>query len=136
MCGEYKGPERREFLRCGHKRSMKYSTINIIKDKDFASELINAMSKNLSASGILFITNATKVPDISSLLVLDLDYKTANICREIEERILILENKLIGRVVRIEDNEDGTCGIGVAFVTKTDPLSKDIQNIEDLIKRC
>jgi hypothetical protein len=40
--------------------------------------------------------------------VLDLDYKTATICKEIEERVLILGNKRIGRVVRIEDNEDGT----------------------------
>ena len=136
MTKGYKGQEKREFLRCDFNKPLKYNTINIVKDKSFATNLISAISKNLSASGILFVTNITSVPDISSLLVLDLDYKTVNICKEIEDRVLILENKLIGRVVRIEDNEDGTCGIGVAFVTKTDPISKDISNIEDLIKRC
>ena len=136
MSEEFQGKDRREFLRQVYTKPIRYSTINVITDKNFASQLTNAISKNLSASGILFITNLGKVPDISSLLVLDLDYKTANICKEIEKRALIVGNKLLGRVVRIEDNEDGTCGIGVAFIRKSDPLLKDIKSIEDLVKKC
>jgi hypothetical protein len=66
---------------------------------------------------------------------MDLDYETVSICNEIEDRVLILDNKLIGRVVRLEDNQDGTCGVGVAFIKKSDPLMKGIKNLQDLIKR-
>ena len=50
---------------------------------------------------------------------------------EIEKRALITNNKLLGRVTRIEDNGDGTCGVGVAFVTKSDRLSEDVKNITE-----
>jgi hypothetical protein len=135
MANIYKGPERREFLRCDFNKPVKYSTVNVVKDQNFTTGLADAISKNLSASGIYFITKVGKVPDISSLLVLDLDYKTATICKEIEERVLILGNKLIGRVVRIEDNEDGTCGIGVAFVKKSDADTKEVKDIENILTK-
>lgn len=129
---EYKGKDRRKFLRYSYSKPMKFGVIDTLKDKTLLNGLMDAISKNLSASGILFITNVNTVPNISSLLALDLDYKTVNICSEIESSALILKNKVIGRVVRIEDNEDGTCDIGVAFVRKTDPLMKDLKSLENL----
>ena len=123
------GRDKREFLRYSYNKPLKYSTVNVINDRDFISKLTDAISKNLSASGILFITNVGKIPDISSIIVLDLDFRTTNVCQEIEKRALILNNKLVGRVVRIEDNEDGTFGVGVAFIKKSDNLSKDIATL-------
>ena len=131
----FKGPERRKFLRADFTKPLKYSTINIVKEKNIAMGLAEAMTKNLSASGILFITNTAKAPDISTLLVMDLDYRTATICREIDNSVLLMGNKLVGKVVRIEDNEDGTCGVGVAFVTKADPIAKDIKEFENIISK-
>ncbi|MFH1996991.1 MAG: PilZ domain-containing protein [Candidatus Omnitrophota bacterium] len=113
---------RREFLRFDYNEPIKYNVISEVKEKSFSTEIMRAITKNLSASGILFITNVGKQPNISSLLVLDLDYKTTNICREIEDSALVLGNKLIGKVVRIEDNEDGTCAVGVAFIKKADSI--------------
>ena len=134
MAEDFRGREKREFLRYSYKKPLKYNIINVLKNKHFSPEFIGAISRNLSASGIFFVTDVEEVPNISSLLVMDLDYQTANICKEVEERALILNNKLIGRVVRIEDNEDGTYGIGVAFITRSNPLSKELQtNIESLI---
>ena len=134
MAEEYTNKEKREFLRYDYGKPIDYSTIESPRNQKFSAEHIQAMSKNLSTSGLLFITKVKKVPNISSLLVLDLDIRTAAICQEIETHALIIDNKLLARVVRIEDNEDGTCGVGVAFVTKADPLLKDLANIEDLIK--
>jgi hypothetical protein len=132
---ESTGKDKREFFRYAYSKPMKYNSLNIPKGSKFVSKLVSAMSKNLSTSGILFTTETVNAPTIASILVLDLDYRTASICKEIETRALILENKLIGRVVRIDDNGDDTLGIGVAFVTKSDPLAKGIKNIENLIKR-
>ena len=64
------------------------------------------------------MTQPFYAPAISSLLLLDLDYNAASICREIDGRVLFIDNKLVGRVVRLEDNVDGTCGVGVAFLKK------------------
>ena len=121
--------ERRQFLRCGYEKPIHYSIISAPKDKKSPFSLFKAVSKNLSASGILFITKTNDVPEISSLLILDLDYKTANVCHEIDKRALIKNNRLLGRVVRIEDNENGTCGVGIAFINKSDRLSRDVKEI-------
>ncbi len=120
--------EKRRFLRVNYNKPLTYKIISAPKE-DFASKFLTAISKNLSGSGILFVTNVAKVPEIASVLVLDLDYSTANVCQEIENEAMILDNKLIGRVVRIEDNENDTCGVGVAFVRKSDPLLKDIKGL-------
>lgn len=122
---EYPGNERREFLRYDYDKSLHYSVVSASKDRKPIFEFIKAISKNLSASGILFTTK--DVPQISSLLLLNLDYKTVNLCREIEDRVLIVNNKLLGKVVRIEDNKDDLCDVGVAFVTKSEGLSEDIK---------
>lgn len=127
MGAEHTGEERRQFLRYDYEKSLHFSILNSSKDKNFLSKSMEAISKNLSASGILFVTNI--VPEISSFLVLDLDYRTARICQEIESRALIINNKLIGRVVRIEENDNGLFDIGLAFVTKGDRLPQDIQNL-------
>ena len=65
-------------------------------------------------------------PRLSSIIILDVDYRTTMLCEEIEERALILNNKLLGKVVRIEDNDNGSYDVGVAFVKKSDTLPSDI----------
>ncbi len=121
---EYTGNEKREFLRYDYDKPIHYSTVSTSKDRKPISQFVKAVSKNLSASGILFTTK--DVPQISSLLLLNLDYRTASICKEIEDRVLIVNNKLLGKVVRVEDNKDDLWDVGVAFVTKSERLSEDI----------
>ena len=126
----YPGRDRREFLRYTYEKPVHYSIVTNAKDKEpLSSSLMNAVSKNLSISGILFSTKNVNVPDISSIVILDLDYRTSLICQEIEEKAVIVNNKLLGKVVRIEEEEDGMCDVGVAFITKSDDLSKDIKTL-------
>ena len=127
MANNYAGIERREFFRYRYEKPIHYKVVNSAKDKNHASKLMNAVSKNLSASGILFASKF--LPEISSILVLDLDYRTTRVCQEIEERALILNDKLLGKVVRIEETDDGFYDVGVAFVKKSDTLPKDITNL-------
>lgn len=129
MHDSYTGEERRRFLRCGYRKPFHYSLVSSPEKETPISSFIKAVSRNLSASGILFITKAEGVPKVSSLIMLDLDYSTASTCKEIEGRALIKNNKLLGKVTRIEDNEDGTYGVGVAFITKSKRLNKDIKNL-------
>jgi len=134
MPNRLKEKEQRQFLRVDYSKPLAYKIIGGPKKDDIASKVITAVSKNLSGAGILFTTNVTKVPEIASMVVLELDYQTASVCEEIENQALILDSKIIGRVVRIEDNEDDTCGVGVAFVRKSEPILPILKDIEDLIK--
>ena len=118
MAEGYGGLDRREFFRYEYDSPLSFSIVKSTKDKSFPRQFVDAMSKNLSASGLLFIAKGKDLPNLSSFLIVDLDYHTAAVCKEIETRAMLVDNKLLGRVVRIEDNEDGTFGIGVAFVKK------------------
>ncbi|MDD5438943.1 MAG: PilZ domain-containing protein [Candidatus Omnitrophica bacterium] len=130
MVGENAMKEKREFLRYDYDKPLHYNIVRSLKDKKIPAQFGNATSKNLSASGLLFTTGAKSVPALSSYLLIDLDYRTAAICKEIEARVLMVDNKILGRVVRIDDNEDDTCGVGIAFVTKQEIQKK---TVEDLI---
>ncbi len=122
------GPDsKREFVRYSYDKPVNFKILFSPKQNRPASKLIIGMSKNLSASGILF--KSDHLPEISSILELDLDYRTTGICNEIEEHALMIGNKLIGKVVRIEEDEDGKYNVGVVFIKKTDQLPPDLQNM-------
>ena len=127
MSNEQKAQERREFFRYKHENPIKYKVIDSTAAKNPMSQFINAISKNLSASGILFAGN--NPPHLSEVLILDLDFRTTQVCTEIEENALILNNKLFGKVVRIEETDDGSYDIGVAFIKKDDYLPEEIKNL-------
>ncbi len=127
MTVDYMGDERRRFLRCNYEKRFNYNTVNLSKDKRFMSSFISAVSKNLSGSGMLFSTS--ELPSLSSLLVLNLDYHTARVCEEIERNTLIVNNRVLEKVVRIEERGDGAYDVGVVFITKSNRLPKDIQSL-------
>lgn len=116
--------DKREFLRYRCDKPLHFKILLSPKDNSSASKLLSGISKNLSISGILFASN--NCPDISSVLALDLDYRTTGICREIEENTLIIGNKLIGKVVRIEEKDGGAYNVGAAFIKKSDQISPEI----------
>lgn len=118
---------KREFVRYGYSKPVNFKILLSPKQNKSASKLVSGISKNLSVSGILF--KSDHLPEISSILELDLDYRTTGICHEIEENALTINNKLIGKVVRIEEDEDGKYNIGVAFIKKTDELPPDIEGM-------
>jgi hypothetical protein len=121
--------DRREFLRYSCNKSVNFKVLISPKHNSSASKLVSGISKNLSASGILF--KSDYLPEISSILVIDLDYRTTGICQEIEETAITIGNKLVGKVVRIEESEDGKYNVGVAFIKKSDQLPREI---EDMLK--
>lgn len=125
----HNGKERRSFFRYEHKTPMHYSLVTKPHEKGLISKTIRAISKNLRASGVLFATDKAHIPDLSSILILDLDYRTARICEELEKRALIVNNKLLGKVVRLQRVADDAVNVGVAFITKSDSLSEDLKKL-------
>ena len=122
MSLDFTGMEKREFFRYRHEKPAHFKEV-VVQNHE-VSDLANAVTKNLSASGMLFTSEYP--PRLSSVIVLDVDYRTTRLCEEIEDRALILNNRLLGKVVRIEDNDNGSYDIGVAFIKKSDSLPEDI----------
>jgi len=112
--------ERRSFFRIHYQKPLNYRVVSTPDGKNPISSTMNATSKNLSASGIYFLTKINKIPMLSSIIMIDVDHKEAEICRELECHAVIKDDKVCGKVMRIEDNKDGTCGVGISFVTKSD----------------
>jgi hypothetical protein len=125
MQERYSGKEQREFFRYKHEKPVYYRSIGAVSNGGKMAKMIKASSKNLSISGLLF--TAELVPELSSIVAIDLDYRTSQICREIESRALIIDNKLVGKVVRIEDAGDGLYDIGVSFMKKSEALSAELK---------
>lgn len=121
--------EKRSFVRYDHKVPIHYSLVTKPHEKGIVSKAIHAISKNLSASGVLFSTDKAHIPDLSSILILDLDYRMARVCEALEKRALIVNNKLLGKVVRIQRVPGDAINVGVAFIRKSDSLSADLRKL-------
>jgi hypothetical protein len=124
---DYKQKERREFFRYNCEKPVQFNVVRAPKDRHPTSNFFDGMSKDLSASGMLFTSHF--LPEISSIITLKLDYRTTNICCEIEENALILDNVLVGKVVRIDDNDDGSYNVGVAFIRKSGDVPAGIKEL-------
>ena len=127
MSNDFAGKERREFFRYRHEGPVRFRETLSPKNKKLSLQLSAAVSKNLSVSGML--VTCQYLPELSSVIVLDVDYHTTRICEEIESSAVILNNRLLGKVVRIEENNDGSYSVGVAFVKKSDRLPKAAQGL-------
>ena len=119
--------EKREFFRYSHEKPVQYKILNSSAEDAASTKFIDAVSKNLSVSGVLFTSSF--LPEISSIAVIELDIRTSNICKEIEKRALVVGNKMLGKVVRVEDAGDGQYDIGVVFIRKTEELPKEIKSL-------
>lgn len=125
MSNDYPGGEKREFFRYRHIKPASFKEVS--KNDRTLSDLAKAITKNLSASGMLF--TSTYPPRLSSIIVLDVDYRTSLLCEEIEGHVMISNNRLLGKVVRIEDNDNGSYDIGVAFIKKSENLPQEIATL-------
>ena len=119
--------EKREFLRYRYDSPVAYKVLSSVRTPNPASKVLDAAARNLSASGMLF--SSKFLPEISSIIALDIDYRTSSVCREIEENALIVKNKLVGKVVRIEENANGVYGVGIAFIKRSEHLPEDLEKL-------
>lgn len=119
--------ERREFFRINFEKPLQFKSY--VTDRPAKSEAAPtaAKSQNISSSGILFNTEKNP-PQLSSILWMNLDIRTLKICQEIEERALVLNNGLWGRVVRVEEDKNGYT-VGVCFLTQEERNSREIKQL-------
>jgi hypothetical protein len=125
MEDNYNGPERREFVRLDYVTPLMFK----ICRKEILDKLLEGYTSDISQAGLLCnIKEKVKEDDI---LWLSFDRATLNICRELDRRSLIYQNGIIGKVVRIEPQQDGTNNVGVQFIVREE---KNLTHIYPKIK--
>ncbi len=119
--------DRREFFRVIHKTPLKFK----IYKGDKLSKKAEIVSKNISPSGLLFRTySELDIPPIGSMVWVQLDDKMLNICEEIENDLIMKDEGLFGRVVRISEGEPGkSYDIGVCFLRRQNMDDSDIETL-------
>ncbi len=117
---EYKGPERRDFMRLDYKAPLAYKVCK----EDTINKLLQGYIADISQSG-LFCNIKDRVNE-NDIMWLSFDKSTLNIFEEIERRSLIYQNGIIGKVVRIEPKNDDTYNVGVQFITREEKNSTNI----------
>ncbi len=118
----YEGEEKREFLRLPYEHPLKYHVCR----KGLLKELQIGTTKNVSQNGLLF--KAKNPPVISSIVLLETDLKTLANCIEVEDALVELNGRIMGKVVRVIPEEGGTSlyEIGVQFIRVGDDSDKHV----------
>jgi c-di-GMP-binding flagellar brake protein YcgR len=107
----YTGPERRQFVRLDYVTPLDFK---VCKRKTI-SKLLAGYTSDISQAGLLCTIN-DKV-NKNDILWLCFDRSTLTICAELERRILIYQNGIIGKVVWIQ-NKNSDYLVGVKFITR------------------
>lgn len=131
---EKSGADRREFFRLNFSSPLQFKSYSARqsapKSPSAAQSSSKGTSQNISQSGILFQTEKNP-PQLSSLLWMDLDLRTLNICQEIERKALLLNRGLVGRVVRVEEDPENNrrYDVGVCFLTQDERDSAEVESL-------
>lgn len=120
MDNNYIESEQRKFVRSEYSVPLGFKICN----KETISKLCAGYSVNISQSGISCNIREKVNPD--DILWLSFDRATLDFCRELEKRVLIYQNGIIGNVIRVEPEDTGSYNIGIKFITREE---KNLGNI-------
>lgn len=108
----YTGLERRRFPRLEYVTPLDYKVCK----KATISKLLSGYTSDISQAGLLCKINIKAKKE--DLLWLSFDRNTLNICEELEKKVLIYQNGIIGKVVRVVSSDADTYQVGIQFITR------------------
>ena len=114
MENNYHGQERREFARLPYSKPLAYKVCK----QETLSMLLEGYTVNVSQAGLL--CNIKEKVNLEDILWLSFDKSVLIICSEMERKSLIYQNGVIGKVVRVDVNDNQTYDIGIKFITRVE----------------
>ena len=114
MENNYHGQERREFARLPYSKPLAYKVCK----QETLSMLLEGYTVNVSQAGLL--CNIKEKVKLEDILWLSFDKSVLIICSEMERKSLIYQNGVIGKVVRVDVNDNQTYDIGIKFITRVE----------------
>ena len=104
--------ERREFIRLDYAAPLAFKVCS----KETISRLLQGYTSNVSEAGML--CNIKHPVNPEDILWLSFDRGILTICEELEKRVLIYQNGIIGKVVRVEAKGFDNFDVGIKFLTR------------------
>ena len=117
--------ERREFTRFDYTTPLAYKVCN----KETIGKLLKGYTSNISSAGLLCNVKETVNPE--DVLWLSFDRGVLSVCEELERKVFIYQNGIIGKVVRVEAKGYDNYDVGIKFLTREEqdfikqPLGED-----------
>ena len=112
MDKEYTGLERRQFIRLDYTVPLAFKVCK----SNTLSKILEGYTADISERGLLCrLKDKVNKDDI---LWLSFDRATLSICEDIEKKSLIYQNGVVGKVVRIQPQQDDTYSVGIQFITR------------------
>jgi len=108
----YKGPERRKFVRLDYVSPLAYKVCR----QETISKLLEGYTSDVSQSGVL--CNIKEKVNKDDILWLSFDRDTLAICEALEKRSLIYQSGVVGKVARVEQKNNGEYSVGIQFITR------------------
>lgn len=124
----YQGQEHRKFIRLDYVKPLAYK----ICKKETIDKLLEGYTSNVSEAGLL--CNLQDKINPNDILWLCFDRDTLTVCQDLEKRSVIYQNGIIGKVVRTEPQEDGSCEVGVQFITREEKTAWHARSAMQLLK--
>lgn len=116
----YSGIEHRQFVRLDYTAPL---ACKVCK-RETVSKLLEGYTANISQSGVLCkIKEKVRKND---LLWLSFNRATLSICEDLEKKVFIYQNGIIGKVVRIGSKDKNGHKVGLQFITREE---KNLTNI-------
>lgn len=112
MADLFTDAERREFVRLDYAKPLAYKVCK----KETLAKLLQGYTSNISATGLL--CNMREMVNPDDILWLSFDRGVLGICEELEKRVFIYQNGIIGKVIRVESKGIDNYDVGVKFVTR------------------
>ena len=113
----FSGPERRKFVRLDFVAPFAFKVCS----KETISKLLKGYIANISESGIF--CNIRQRVNKDDILWISFDRATLSICESLEKNSLIYQGGIVGKVVRVEDRDDGSYDTGLQFITRQEDNS-------------
>lgn len=104
--------ERREFKRVNWATPLAYKVCK----KETIVKLLEGYTSNVSNSGLL--CNVRETVNLEDILWLSFDRGVLSTCAELEKRVFIYQNGIIGKVVRVEPKGYANFAVGIKFITR------------------
>jgi hypothetical protein len=109
---DYQGIERRQAERVDYAVPLSYKVCK----EETISKLLEGYTSNVSPQGLL--CNIKDRVSQDSILWLMFDRDTLDFCSQLEKRSLVYQRGIVGKVVRVQDGQNGTYDVGIRFITR------------------
>lgn len=124
---DYKGLERRRYVRLVFDKPLRFKIINPI----FVAELQIGKSQNISETGMLFKT--VTPPPRKSFIAIDTDHQAVKDFLRTDRGLVTIDHKILGKVMRTHLNlNNGLFEVGIRFIR---PEEKHDQEIKTVLKQ-